>query len=83
MSEKKADHRLAFSQERNAVIVELCRARRIAVKDWMEALINDEVDRVVHESTVVTQAAVRSGLVRFEAASGGLTRTSAVRVVGK
>ncbi|MFM2399981.1 MAG: hypothetical protein RL341_2138 [Pseudomonadota bacterium] len=77
MTLKKADYRVHLDAAYKDPIAAQASALGLDPAAWIAQLVQKVIDQSAHAATLLTQAAVRSGLVRFEAVGSGKQREGA------
>jgi hypothetical protein len=56
VSLERQDVRCRLDADKHAALVAICNSRGVSQAEFVEALLIPEIDRIVHEATVVAQA---------------------------
>lgn len=74
MSEPRKDVRVWLDAPYHRALKRIAQAKRMDMDDWLEQLAIAEIDRLVHEASVIAESAPDLGIARSEPESAGTSR---------
>jgi len=74
MSEPRKDVRVWLDAPYHRALKRIAQAKRMDMDDWLEQLAMAEIDRLVHEASVIAESASELGIARDDPESTGGSR---------